>query len=297
MNFSIVFENTKDAIAFKAIRPDVVEYFVNTIDQLGINKFSSTHSGVAITIKSRIKKLEATLDSINTWLGPLINKQFKIDSDSSIDQHTLNRLHADWVKSQSIIYDIEQKRQQLGYQGVAEQIHNMYPDDIRFVRLGDLLDKLGKKQEYNLLNFPGIHLTESSFSHLRFSADIDWIEIENPFPPSYVTNDICNLYLPFNHLGRTLYNKFINFDSNLEFDDENTFNELLKFVEINLAPPQVMPYSQEYVEWCKIHKRDPSGDVGIPLGNIPDLVQNLTKYRKIIMDNLLCSNAFTIKIH
>lgn len=297
MNFSIVFENTNDAIVFKATRPDVVEYFVNVLDRMGINKFSSTTTGVATAIESRIKKLETTINSINTWLGPLINKQFEINAGDGIDQHTLNRLHSDWVRSQSIIYDIEQARQQSGYQGVAEQIHNMYPDDVRFVRLGDLLDKLGKKQEYSSLNFPGIHLTESSFSHLKFSADVDWIEIENPFPSSYVTNDICNLGLPFNHLGRTLYNKFINFDSNLEFDDENTFNELLKFVEINLAPPQAMPYSQEYVEWCKIHGRDPSGDVGISLGNIPDLMQNLTKYRKIIMNNLLCSNTFTIKIH
>lgn len=297
MNFSIVFENTKDTIVFKAIRPDVVEYFVSAIDQLGVNKFSSTSSNTITEIQSRITQLEKTVNSINTWLGPLIGWQFELDSNSTIDQRKLNQLHADWVKSQNIIYDIEQNRQRSGYSGVAEEIHNMYPDDIRFVALGDLIDKLGKKQEYGLLNFPGIHMTESSFSRLRFSAATDWVEIKNPFPSTYVTNDICNLYLPFNHLGRTLYNKFINFDSDLEFDDENTFNELLKFVEINLSPPQSMPYSREYIEWCSTHKKNPSGNVGIPLGNIPDLMQNLTNYRKIIVNNLSCSNAFTIKIH
>jgi hypothetical protein len=102
-----------------------------------------------------------------------------------------------------------------------------------------------------------------------------------------------NLKLSFNHLGRTLYDKFINFDVNLEHNDENSFNELLGFVTISLTPTQTIPLSLEYVNWCKQHNRTPIGNY-LNIGNIPNISENLTKYRIIIFRNLLKNNKFSI---
>ena len=298
MKFFIAFENTNDQILFDALNPDVVEYYINSINQHGINRFFCNNPNLGKNIANKTAEVEVVLESVNQWFEPLTKQKFVNQySDSWLDQRALNKLHADWVNSQSLVYDIDKGRIESGHSELAEHIHDMYPDDIRFPGLFDIVNKLGKTKEFLYVNDSLVHVIEMMFNKIQFAADIDWIEIQNVFPKTLVTNNICNIFLPFHHLGRTQYNKFITFDTDLEFDDENTFNELLKFVEINLAAPQTVPYSQEYINWCQHHNREPSGGIGIPLGNIPDLFLNLTKYRKMLMNNLLSNNAFTLKIH
>ena len=142
-----------------------------------------------------------------------------------------------------------------------------------------------------------VHQLEISFKEVKFEVtDQNWIEFTNPFGKEILTNNINNFSISFNHLGRTLYNKFVYFDSNLEFDDENSFNELLGFVSIKLEQPQTIPLSSEYVNWCKHHNRVPSGDY-LNIGNIPNLVEKLTDYRTIIFRNTLQNNAFSIQLN
>jgi hypothetical protein len=101
--------------------------------------------------------------------------------------------------------------------------------------------------------------------------------------------------LGFRHLGRTLYNKFNNFDLNLDYQDENTFDQLLGFVEIGLKMPQTVELSKEYISWCKQHNKIPSGDY-LNIGNIPELYSNLTKYRQVMYRNSLQNNSFSIQL-
>lgn len=297
MNFSLTFENTNDSIVFKAINPDVVEYYIQQLNQRSINLFSCSRSDNGEYIKNRLTALHNSIEANNVLLDQLFDRKFPTySSNEYLDQRHLNQLHVDWAKSQSWVYDVDKKRKQFDNSGLAEQLYQMYPENNKFPKLNGVLLNLGKLKEFDLINDPNIHELEQAFNRIRFAAEVDWIEFKNPFPKSYATNDVCNFFFPFCHLGRSLFNKFVNYDDNLEFDDENTFDELLKFVEISLSRPQAIPYSAEFTEWCHKHGREPAG-ILIPLGNIPDLSTNLKGYRTMMLNNLLQKNKFTLKIH
>ena len=185
------------------------------------------------------------------------------------------------------------KRKQFNYTGIAEQIHDMFPDNIQMPPMGVVIDKIGKKNIFNSLNVPYVHKIETMFD-IKYQTSTNWTKIaDNHFSKKILNNNISNLSISFNHLGRTLYNKFINFDHALECNDENSFNELLGYVTLNLRPSETIGYSNEYLTWCKSHNKEPIGDF-LNIGNIPNLYENLTKYRIIIFKNLLAGNSFSI---
>jgi hypothetical protein len=92
-----------------------------------------------------------------------------------------------------------------------------------------------------------------------------------------------------------LYNKYQTFDTDLQYNDENSYNELLGFVSLHLVPPQTIPLSKEYTDWCVTHNKKPSGDY-LNIGNIPDLKKHLTDYRLVVFRNLLQPNSFSINL-
>jgi|688.fasta_scaffold534036_2 hypothetical protein len=297
MKFSLVFDNSGDTIPFVALNPDVVEYYVDKLLQGNLNNFYAYNSNYAARINDNISELHRNLIESNVWMTELFDQSFKtFDYMDYLDQDNLNYLHAAWVNMQSCRYDIDQKRKESKSTGLPEQIHNMYPDEERFPAFGDVVTKIGEHKTFNRINVPCIHALESSFTKVLFKCSDSWVEFNNPFPKNLINNDICNLYLPFHHLGRTQYNKFVNYDFDLKHADENTFNELLGFVGLSLAHPQTRGYSNEYIDWCKQHNREPSGE-DIPLGNIPDLLTNLTKYRIIVFRNTNAGNNFRIELH
>jgi hypothetical protein len=294
MNFSIVFQPSGDSIPFVTINSqaaDVLTYYVDNLNNRSLNKFSSLCGS---EIQKNIDVLHQTIVDCNKFVYELLDQHIDTcKSDGYLEQKNLNRLHADWVRSQKMPYNIAEKRRH--YQSSqAEQIHDMFPDSIPEPQIGEVILRLGVGELYGKINH-ALHSLESSLSIMKFSTS-EWIEIENIFSKSLLTGDVCNFSLNFNHLGRTLYNKFINFDHDLEFDDENSFNELLGFVEIKLVPPQTKPLSNEYVAWCQQHNRTPIGD-HLNIGDIINLNENLTKYRKIIFKNTLKKNTFSIQLN
>jgi hypothetical protein len=296
MKFQIAFENSGDVIDFVSVNFRVLEYYVDQLNQHNQNSFSIQNKSWAHIVDQRIEQLHLTLGSVNSWIEELTDWRYDVfESGQYLDQHNLNKLHADWVCSQSQIYDVDAKRQQHDFSGTAELIHDMFPDSERFVTIGNLLSKLNKMSEYADINL-SVHALEQSFNQLRFEmSDGSWQQFSNVFDKSVLTNNVANFSLTFNHLGRTLYNKFQNFDLDLEHDDENSYNELLGFVSISLLQPQTIPLSMEYQEWCQFHGREPFGD-NLNLGNIPDLHKNLTHYRQLIFKNLKNNNNFSIHI-
>jgi len=296
MKFQIAFENSGDSIEFESVNPEVLEYYVNQLNQGKINSFSVQNKAWANTVTQRINHLHLTLSDVSSWIHELTDWQYDVfDFESYLDQCNLNKLHADWVNSQGQVYDIDAKRKQHNFSGTAELIHDMFPGSERVVVLGNLLTKLHRTQQYEEINL-GTHVLEQSFNQIRFeTSDGIWHEFPNVFDKSILTNDVANFSLTFNHLGRTLYNKFINSDLNLEHDDENSYNELLGYVGISLLPSQTIPLSKEYQAWCQSHGRVPIGD-NLNLGNIPDLHGRLTHYRQLIFKNLKSNNNFSIHI-
>ena len=274
----------------------MLDYYVDQLNQHNQNSFSVQNKSWTNVVNQRIEQLHRILESVNTWIEELTDWQYDVfELEQYLDQHNLNKLHADWVRSQGQIYDIDTKRQQHNFSGTAERIHDMFPDSERFVTIGNLLSKLNKMSEYADINL-SVHTLEQSFNHIRFGvADGSRQQFPNVFDKSILTNNDANFNLTFNHLGRTLYNKFIYTDLNLEHDDENSFNELLGYVGISLLPPQTIPLSTQYQAWCRSHNREPFGN-NLNLGNIPDLPDRLTHYRQLIFKNLKSNNNFSIHI-
>lgn len=296
MYFSIVFENSGDSLPLETLSvdtADVLSYYVENLNNKNLNKF--TIPAIGELIQSTIAELISSSNEINQWVHELLDEQ--VETYNNVDylnQDILNKLHYNWVRSQGVLYNIQEKRKK--YNSLqAEMIHNMYPDEIPTTSVGVIVEKLGHKQLYNSINL-SIHNLENIFENIKCHvADQSWVQFDNPFSKTLLTNDISNFALTFNHLGRTLYNKFNYFDRNLKYDDENSFNELLGFVTINLSQPQTIPLSKEYIAWCNTHNKIPIGDK-FNIGNIKDLVNNLTNYRTIIFQNTLQNNTFSIQL-
>jgi len=295
MSYALIFDKSGDQIAFDPVNIDVLDFYIDQLNQQGLNKFSSCDQQLGQLMLSRLEAFRSCILEVNSWLYDLAGIEFEVfELEEYLDQKLLNKMHADWVNSQSMIYNIQQKRKQSNHSDIAEQIHDMFPDDIQTPTLATVVEKIGKLESYGRINEPYIHKIESSFNNIQYQVNQLWTKIaDNPFSKQILTNDQANLSISFNHLGRTLYNKFLNFDNNLEYRDENSFDELLGFVTLSLQQSQTVAFSPEYVNWCNLHNREPIGNV-LNIGNIPNLFDNLTRYRKIIFKNLLNQNSFSI---
>jgi hypothetical protein len=213
----------------------------------------------------------------------------KAADDKAFRMHTMHH----FAHNQDIV---DSQRKKYNNSEIVEQIHNIYPDELPIVRVDDILDKLHVKKEFNDINLY-VHRLESIFKYVRAKSEIEnWVEMSNPFPKSCLSNSIANLSIDFNHLGRTLYNKFQNFDTNLMYDDENSYNELLNYVAIRIRPPETISMSVEYVESCRRNNREPIGNF-LNIGNLINLNDNLTKYRQILYKNIQANNRFSIILH
>jgi hypothetical protein len=212
-----------------------------------------------------------------------------------LDQDRLNQYHANWANSQSVVYDIDAKRRQYNYTGLVEKIHDLFPDDIRYPSIGTVLQHLGYKDMDDAIN-RNVHNIEDFFIILKYRVkDHAWVEFENPFLHQGLSHDTANFKLSFNHLGRTMYNKFLNRSYIQQYNDENNYNEFLGFVELSLLPTQSFDMSPEYIEWCKSQQREPLGQ-NLNFGNIPNLDKHLTDYRIVIYRNSLKNNSFSIQL-
>jgi hypothetical protein len=276
--------------------PGLVEYYVDQLNQRKTNSFCVQNNTWADSVTQDINHLHSVLEQVNNWIEELTNWRYDVfELEGYLNQKNLNKLHATWVRSQNQMYDIDAKRQQNNFTGIVEHIHDLFPDNERFVMLGNLLTKLNRSQQYDQINH-AVHKLESKFNQINFEiSNGSWQEFSNIFDRYILTNSIANFNLTFNHLGRTLYDKFHTFDLNLEHDDENSFDQLLGFVDLKLLPAQTIPLSQEYQQWCRTMNQVVCGN-NLTLGNIPDLHERLTEYRQLIYKNLKSNNNFLIHL-
>jgi hypothetical protein len=297
MYFCLAFENSGDVLSFESVNSEILEYYVDHLNQLKINYFKILNL-TGETIQQAIDSLDSIIQKFNDMpIQHIINTDiYRPEHQAYLDQSYLNKLHADWVSFQKQQYVIADQRNRYNNSEIVEQIHNIYPDELPVVRVGDILDKLCVKQEFDEINLY-VHRIESMFNCVRAKSDIDnWVEMPNPFPKNCLSNSIANLSIDFNHLGRTLYDKFQNFDTNLIYDDENSYDELLNYVAIRIRPPETIPMSVEYVESCRRNNREPIGNF-LNIGNLINLNDNLTKYRQLLYKNIQAKNRFSIILH
>ena len=293
MKFNLVFDNSGDTLPFTAINPDLLCYVLDQVDKSDQKTFDPENNNHGEQIFNKIKSLQKNLKTINKWFVDLSSETYpELDNlFDYVDQDLLNYLHAFWVNSQSQTYDINYKKNRPT--PLSRKIQDIFPDNIPCPKLSSVISRIGLSQEYDQIN-RNIHALECAFSCIRFMIKSeDWIEWDNPFP-ELVNNDICNLYLDFYHLGRPLHNKYEFFDFDLKYNDENSFIQIRPVICLGFQPPRKVPYSPEYVDWCKIKNRDPVGN-HMPLGNIPNLYEKLKEYRIITLRNLIDNNGFTLQ--
>jgi len=295
MKFVLAFESSGDTIPFTCVNNAVLEYYVDQLNARKANRFAITEI-FGDRIASDIQQLHESIVDINHWIFEILDRHVDVFCvEEYLDQAVLNKLHSDWTKSQNQIYSIAHKRKKYNNSEQSTLIHSLFNDDIPEPTTGMILSQLGLLKRYNQIN-ECVHELEQNLGRELICFGTDWVEIPNPYSESLLTNDVCNLKIAFHHQGRALYEKFINFDLELEHDDENNFRELVAAVSIRLQPNQTFELSKEYVQWCQKHNRIPSG-LGINLGTIDKLDERLTDYRQIIFRNSRQDNKFSIQLN
>lgn len=298
MKFSIVFNKSGDSLEFDTLdstKAQILDYYVDNLNQKNSNSFRNMIDPGFID--RLISNLHSSITESNRFIKLLTDQSVdEFKHEEYMNQPVLNQLHADWVNSHVYRYNIQEKRRSVDSKvsAIADQLHELFSDDIKTIDLGTVLTKLGHDHVYGEIN-ENIHKLESAFNNFRFGTT-ELVQFENIFPKSLLDNDICNFRIPFQHLGRTLYHKYQYFDDKLEYADENSFNELLGYVEVNLGRSHTVPLSQEYIAWCQRHGKDPSG-IYLNIGNLANLEKRVNDYRLVVYRNIRSCNSFSIKLN
>jgi hypothetical protein len=301
MKFSLVFDQSGDSIEFDVIHNrEIFEYFVNQSDKNVCNSFSDD-SVVGDTVTKLLNELHNAVSLTNTMSQKLCGVKFAENNDrvDYLDQKFLNRQHEQWVLSQYQEIDIDVLRfshnkdaSELGW-----TLHDHYPDHIRKIRLAEAMIKLGYIFPYEEVNLT-VHRLESYFaSNIEFKSDLKWQVFDNPFQSTMISNnDRVNFSFGYTYVGRQYYNKWQYFDTDLECIDHYNYETLEYAFQVNLDRPQTIPYSKEFLDWCR-SRGLPSISTQIPIANAVDLEHNLKHYRTILYKNSLSGNRASIKIH
>jgi len=297
MKFHLEFENTKDVISFDVVyNPDLIKWFIIQAEEQGSNRFFN-NDDLSKNIDSKLNDINWALSKTNEIYWLLSNESFPQNDNliDYLDQRFLNRQHAVWVDSQYKIVNIDQLRFSSDSRKaeLGRRLHDLYPDEIRDIKMAEAMDKLGYIYPYEQVN-KSVHNLESIFSTDReYSSPNKWAELgfENPFIDTIVSNmDRVNLSFGYTYVGRQYYNKWQYWDTDLEFQDHYNYERLEWSFQLNLDRPQTRSWSPEFLQWAN-EKRVRPISTQLPIANIIDLEKNLTYYRKMLYSNGRQNNA------
>lgn len=293
MKILLVFENSGDVIPFNVkYNHDLIEYFVETTETKIQNSFS-VDKHFATNVDSKISELHWAITKTNEIFYDLTNKNITSQNNliDYLDQKFLNKTHSDWVVSQTNKINIDKLRfnQDKNKAKLGNILHEMYPDDIRIVRVAEAMTKLGYILPYEEVNM-GVHRLEHCFTNIEFKAQDKWEVFDNPFVDTMITNnDIINFSFGYTYVGRQYYNKFRFFDLDLENQDNYNYETLEFAFQVNLNQPETIPFSSEAMSWAN-NKKIKLVAEQIPIGNIINLEEKLFDYRKILYNNVIKEN-------
>lgn len=299
MNFQLVFENSGDVLAFKAVHNiDLLNYFVTHANSMNTNLFSD-NGRVHRQVQMLLTEIHWAVSKTNEVLYDLIGYSFSQNTDLEdyLNQNFLNKQHSDWVRSQKKIIDIDVLRSSsiATVAKLGNKLHDIYPDEVRQDRLCSILDKLGYVYPYEEVNMT-VHRLESAFNKIEYSSDLKWQIFNNPHLDNmYSANDVANFSFNYTYVGRQNYDKFVNFDHELAFDDFYNFEDLEFSFQLSLENPQTIPFSQEFLDWSRKKNIKPI-TYKLPIANIENLSEKLFDYRKILFRNSLAGNSLKIII-
>ena len=300
MRFNLVYHNSGDVIEFETkYNADLLEWFIDQANQKSYNNFTAPSSLSGI-IDQRVAHCHWALSKTNEVLYDLIGIALPENTDllNYLNQDFLNSQHRNWVFSQLETVDIDKLRfsENKKQATIGWKLHDIYPDEIRHPKIAEVLKHLGLTFAYEEVNI-SVHKLESLFARdMEFKSDAKWDIIDNPFVSTFESNnDIINFSFGYTYVGRQYYDKWHNWDTDLAYDDHYNYETLEWAFQVNLDRPQTIPYSTEFLDWCK-HKGVPPITTQIPIANVVNLEDNLHNYRRILYDNAKKNNQCFLKI-
>ena len=297
----LVFENSGDFIPIEIVKNhEFFEFYAETVIKNSDNLFENCEFDTS-NLKDEVNRLSLRIDMINNILINLPKATLLENVNSferAIDQDFLNKNHALWAKNEFITYDIDELRlsDNKETKNIGNFLHSCFPDEIRVITTSEIFQKYDLLHDFQEINM-GIHRTESFFfTNYEYSSIYKWNVFENKFANQIETNNgITNFNISHTYVGRQDYDKFRRFDMNLRYSDFYNFEKIEYSFNFNLANPENIPFSEEFLNWSKQHNRPPKG-LQIPLGNVVDLEKNLTEYRNILYTNTKKRNKLSIVI-
>lgn len=246
----LVWKQSGDEISFSASSPDLLAYYVETLNATNANDFSLAHS------EFEFENVDKLIQSISN-VSQVANKiPFEISNweGDVFDQTYLNTLHQQWVSTG------------LKYPMITTLLRKLKNLDVDYRNINSFIHALERSFRYNFKNYV-----------------CDPYQVDNIFGSSILSFDTPNISIGFDNLGRSSWNKFYNFDYNDQ--DTNDYKKLSGLVHVNLNQPVTGYPPPEYVQWCS-NKGVPVIGRTLSLGNIVDLEKKLTDLRKIIVRNV-----------
>ena len=271
MQFSITFTQTNDVVLFDSISPELVEWFVETSKQNG-NSFTLGDQEIDKLNQSNDTDLliQEETDYINTVNSVLQRLRMPAITlpDNWHEQDQLNKLHKQWANTRTKW----PKLTELFYKKFGKDVYVAY-------------------QEMNC----HIHLIENSYKY-AFRDSTNW-RVDNPFKDNFFEWQECNIYIIYPGHGRQAFEQFTNLDTKENmFDDMVNWDNVDAFVGVNLKRPYKQTIPEEFSAWCKTKNIVPHRST-LPLGNLTDWQNNLTKVREIFNKNVkIPNNSFWLDI-
>lgn len=299
MKFKLEFYKSHDAILFEVVHNhDIIEWYINQATHQGHNSFCAPT--LANCCDQLLNELHWSLSKTNEVLWLLCGEKFPENHNrlDYLDQVFLNKQHEVWVKSQSIVLDINQLRHSADIRQakLGNMLHDVYPNEIRKIKLAEAMIKLGYIFPYEEVNLT-VHRLENFFAQdIEFKSDAKWQVVDNPFRSSMTSNNnVVNFGFGYTYVGRQYYNKWKYFDTDLACTDHYNYETLEWAFQINLNRPETVAYSPEFLAWCAKHNVPPV-TTQIPIANAVDLEKNLHHYRSILYKNSQQNNQATLTI-
>lgn len=259
MKFLIVFKKSGDTIEFNAVNAKMFEFMQWLIHLLNVNGSNSFICASGNGIPVNAQKLHDTIIDVNSFLVSLAGNEFEVKNklEDYTESNFLNKLHADWAN-------------------IPDGTHNGS-------HIGSILEEAGVIDRYRKIN-TDLHEVEWEYKYIHYETEIHQV-INYPAMEELLTNHYTHFSILSTQLGRCLYNKFKWGDSKLEWDDLNNFTTIYGKVQIGMCTPESIPLSPEYINWCRIHNKKPTGD-RLAIGNVVDYEKNSKKIRKVLYRNL-----------
>ena len=263
----LFWSTTGDELLLDACNKEFSEFWISSLDKDNTNYFKLVESNFDIACQqdlyTKIKIISDTL--VSTFKLTTLERFLTLDL---LNQSTLNELHHDWV--------------------LLLRLHPNLP--VFFKKLD-----LKIYESWNKIN-KLLHSIEDNLNVKYHSLKEGW-EVKNPFGADILDFNRCHISIAYSQLGRTTYNKWLNFDKNINDADTNNYLQVGAEIYMNVNRPICQSAPIEYKDFCNSNNIPTVGDK-LNIANFANYEINIATIRELIIKNLKIENnliSFTYK--